>query len=435
MKKYSIISALAIAIIIAGCSSGRMTIEKRLSSLPATEVDTIKGDTLFSGSYEIMIIQPVDHNNPDGPKFHQQVFLDYVGPDAPVVVITEGYSARHYTSELARLLKCNQIIIEHRYFEESTPDTVVWKYLTTWQAATDQHKIIELFKPVFNGKWITTGVSKGGQTVMFHSYYYPEDVDVRVPYVGPLNFGPEDSRMADFLANAGTPECRQKVYEFQKLALQKYDVLFPMLLNLAEERKWTFSRVGGPEKAFEMTVLEYEFAFWQWGLGCDEIPLNGTDKEIFDYLAKAADFNYFADQGLKYFEPFFYQAMTEIGYYGYQFDRFKGLLKYAADDGKPEFTFSAPLGVELKYDYEFAKKVDEYIKTKAKHFIFIYGGNDPWSASAADINGNAECIKVVKEGGMHGTHIGNLPPEQKKLVLSKLEEWLDLDTKLDTKHD
>ncbi len=111
-----------------------------------------------------------------------------------------------------------------------------WQYLTTWQAATDQHRIIELFKPVFPAKWLTTGVSKGGQTVMFHSYYYPDDVDARVPYVAPLNFGPEDARFKPFLENVGTPECRQRVFDFQKLALERFDSLFPRLLSLAEER-------------------------------------------------------------------------------------------------------------------------------------------------------------------------------------------------------
>lgn len=411
---------------LVGCGTQTMTLEERLATLPATRVEKTDADSMFSQAYEIHIIQPVDHNNPDGPKFTQQVFLNYVGPDKPVVVEVEGYSARNGKTELAAILQCNQIIIEHRYFEDSMPDSVDWRYLTTWQAAADQHRVIELFKPVFRGKWLSTGISKGGQTVMFHSYYYPDDVDVRVPYVGPLNFGPEDPRMYEFLANVSTPECRQRVFDFQKLALGKFDVLFPMLQLLATERGWTFERVGGAEKAFEMTVLEYEFAFFQWSnITCDNIPLEGSDEDIFRHLARVADFNYFTDQGLVYFEPFFYQAMTEIGYYGYDFDRFAGLLKYAADNGKPEFQFSAPRGPEYKYDYEFAKQVDTYIRNEAEHFIFIYGGNDPWSATAADPGNNVSCIKVVKPGGAHNTRIRNLPPDQKELVLSALEKWME----------
>ena len=30
---------------------------------------------MFTEAYEIMITQPVDHNNPDGPKFKEQFFI------------------------------------------------------------------------------------------------------------------------------------------------------------------------------------------------------------------------------------------------------------------------------------------------------------------------------------------------------------------------
>jgi len=427
MRKIFYFAIAVAAGVLTSCGNEPMTLAERLETLPGATVTKIANDTLFTEAYEINIFQPLDHNNPDGPGFTQQVFLGYAGADRPVVVVTEGYSARFGKGELARLLQCNQIIIEHRFFEDSKPDSMVWKYLTTWQAATDQHRIIELFKPVFPGKWLTTGASKGGQTVMFHSYYYPDDVDARVPYVAPLNFGPEDARFKPFLENVGTPECRQRVFDFQKLALEKFDSLFPMLLSLAEERGWTFNRIGGAERAFEMTVLEYEFAFWQYGrTPCDSIPLNGSDEKVFSHLAQLADFSYFTDQGLSYFEPFFYQAMTEIGYYGYDFGRFEGLLRYADDTGSPEFLFSAPEGISYEYDYELARKVDEYIRTKAENFIFLYGEYDPWSATAADPGKNRKVLKIVKEGGAHGTRIKTLSDEQRELVYSKLEEWLDV---------
>lgn len=260
---------------------------------------------------------------------------------------------------------------------------------------------------------------------MFHRYYYPEDVDVSVPYVAPLNFGPEDERMYPFLESVGTAECRERVYLFQKMALEKFDQLFPMFLKYAEERGWTFARVGGPEIAYEMTVLEYEFAFWQWGsVPCDSIPLAGNDETVFRHLASVGDPRYFADQGLEYFEPFFYQAMTEIGYYGYDFDRLAGLLKHARNSEKPEFQFSAPQGPEYVYDYEFGQRVADFIREDAGHFIFLYGEFDPWSATAADPGDNENCLKVVKEGGSHRTRIMNLPEESREEVLNSLEEWL-----------
>jgi hypothetical protein len=232
--------------------------------------------------------------------------------------------------------------------------------------------------------------------------------------------------MKPFLANVGTAECRERVYEFQKLALEKFDSLFPKLEAYAAEKGWTFRRVGGPEIAFEMTVLEYEFAFWQWGnISCESIPLEGTDDEIFSHLAKIGDFRYFADQGLSFFEPFFYQAMTEIGYYGYDFERFEGLLHYANDTDRPEFQFSAPEGEEYNYNYEVCKGVDRYVRTNAKNFIFLYGEYDPWSATAADPGSNDRCVKIINREGAHSTRIRSLPEDQREVVFSKLEEWLE----------
>ena len=414
------------ALMAAGCAEKSMTLEERLATLPADTLFRIEADSVFSEAWEIRLRQPVDHRNPDGAQFTQQVFLYFRGADEPVVVETEGYGARGGRNELASVMQANLIRIEHRYFEESTPDSAGWEYLTTWQAATDHHRIIELFKPVFSGKWATTGISKGGQTVMFHRYYYPEDVDVSVPYVAPLNFGPEDTRMEPFLDNVGTAECRDRVFRFQKMALEKFDNLYPMFLNFAEERGWTFTRVGGPETAYEMTVLEYEFAFWQWGtVACDSIPLEGDDEKVFRHLAAVGDPRYFADQGLEYFEPFFYQAMTEIGYYGYDFDKFGGLLKYARNGETPEFLFSAPAGPDYVYDYDFGRKVDGFIKNDAENFIFLYGENDPWSASAADPGDNERCLRVVRKDGSHRTRIMNLPDDQREAVLTRLEEWLE----------
>jgi hypothetical protein len=423
--RFMILFIAVASLFATGCADKSMTLEERLSTLEADTLFRIDADTTFSEAWEIRLWQPVDHRNPDGPRFSQQVFLYFAGADRPVIVETEGYGARGGRNELASLMQANLIRIEHRYFEESRPDSAGWEYLTTWQAATDHHRIIELFKTVFSGKWATTGISKGGQTVMFHRYYYPDDVDVSVPYVAPLNFGPEDERMEPFLENVGTAECRDRVFRFQKLALEKFDLLFPMFRNFAEERGWTFTRVGGPEAAYEMTVLEYEFAFWQWGtVPCDSIPLDGDDEEVFRHLASVGDPRYFADQGLEYFEPFFYQAMTEIGYYGYDFERFAGLLKYARNSEMPEFQFSAPQGPRYVYDYEFGQSVASFIREKARHFIFLYGEYDPWSASAADPGDNEYCMKVVKKGGSHRTRIMNLPDDSREEVLNTLQEWL-----------
>jgi len=47
--------------------------------------EQIKSDKIFSETYEIFISQPIDHNNPDGPKFKEQIFLSHIDKDKPMV--------------------------------------------------------------------------------------------------------------------------------------------------------------------------------------------------------------------------------------------------------------------------------------------------------------------------------------------------------------
>ena len=175
---------------------------KWLESIPDFEVMPIKSDKIFSEAYEIFITQPIDHNNPDGPKFKQQLFLSHVDKDKPMIIELDGYAVDNRTTELSKIIGCNQIMVEHRYFGESVPSPFDWKYLTIKQAADDQHRIIELFKQYYRSKWISTGISKGGSCVVFHRYFYPNDVDVSVPYVGPLNYSIDDQRVYDQLQNS-----------------------------------------------------------------------------------------------------------------------------------------------------------------------------------------------------------------------------------------
>ncbi len=208
-----------------------------------------------------MISQPLDHQNPATGSFNQRFFLSHKSADAPMVFITDGYIAikanrRNYISELCPLVGGNQVDIEHRYFAESTPDALNYEYLTVENAANDHHVINQLLKRFYKGKFIATGISKGGQTAMFYNYYFPDDVDVTIPYVAPLNFGIEDGRHEPYIANAvGTKTKRDKVFNFQIECFKRKDKLIPLLKENVERRKLKFH--FPLEQAFDLAVLEY----------------------------------------------------------------------------------------------------------------------------------------------------------------------------------
>lgn len=392
-----------------------------LKSLPDIEVTSIKSDNIFSEAYEIFITQPIDHNNPDGPKFKEQLFLSHIDKEKPMVIDLDGYAVNNRTTELSRILGCNQIMVEHRYFGESVPAPFDWKYLTIKQAADDHHRIIELFKQYYTGKWITTGISKGGSCAIFHGYFYPDDADASVPYVGPLNLSIDDQRVYEWIKTVSTPECRQKVFNFQKLCFEKRDELYPMFLDNADKKNLKYEIVGN-EKAYEYAVLEYSFAYWQWGDGnCDEIPdENSSLDEIWEHLLKNGGVTYFDDSSIEDNYPFFYQCYTEFGYYAYEVDQFKDYIKYA--DGKTPFFI--PPDSNPTYDPTLLKSISNWASNEAENFIFIYGGNDPWTSPGVCLSGKTNSLKMVLPNGSHASRIKGFSKKDKDLIYSRLESWL-----------
>ena len=405
------------------------TMEDRLTLLSKTHNFTfkeLKTDTFFTEKYVLEIEQPLSHKNPNGESFTQRVFVAHKDFSNPVVFITEGYAASYaknpqYINELSSILNANQVCVEHRYFGESVPKPMIWENLTIYNAATDHHKIVELLKNIYMGKWVNTGISKGGQTAMFHRYFYPHDVNATVGYVCPLNFSIEDKRVYRFLQQVGDSASRKKIYDYQYELLSNKATYLPSFKALAEKRKLTFNL--SLIHAYELTVFEYSFAFWQWGsTPVDSIPLPPAgSKKMISHLDQVAGLDWISEQGIHRIQPFFYQALTEIGFYGYDIMPFSEVVNFTQN---PVFDFTAPENTSIQYDPVPMQKVDHFIRHNAINMIFIYGGSDPWSATAVDLTYNSNVIKIVKQDGSHLTRILNLPDNQQKEIIETLTEWL-----------
>lgn len=399
-----------------------------LGTLPGVTIKIIESDDHFSEAFEIFITQPVDHLNPNNePKFAQRIYLRHVDPTLPMIFNNEGYGTNSIRrTELAKILKCNEMFVEHRYFGESKPDSNLgWKYLTTAQAAADHKKIVDLFKIIYKGKWVSTGISKGGQTSIFFKYYYPNAVDVWVPYVAPLNLEREDKRIFSFLDNVGTEECRAKITNFQRAVLKNKEEIIPLLKEKMIEKNYTFEL--GLEKTLELAVYEYSFAFWQWGnLDCSEIP-DPTEipEELFKHMYTASSFSYFDSKKIIKYLPFYYQAYTELGYYGYQTHLFSDLIN-PTEDNYVSSIFFAPKNVELNFDEELMVNMNNFIRANGNNMLYIYGENDTWSASAVEIGKTTNAVKMVKKDGSHRTRIKTFEGEEKEKIYLTLEKWLDV---------
>ncbi|RMF21741.1 MAG: hypothetical protein D6765_15235, partial [Bacteroidetes bacterium] len=201
--KSSWLSLLLVAFLSGGLWA-QSELETRLFELPDLLFKPIEPPDGYEAAYELRIKQPLDHKDPSKGFFWQRAYLSHRSFDRPVVLAIEGYGRpRNRMYELSGLLQANQIDVEHRYFGESMPDSVDYTYLTFEQASADLHHIRQLLGRLYAGKWVSTGISKGGTNTLLYRYFYPEDVDASVAYVAPVNHSVEDPRIYAFLRTVG----------------------------------------------------------------------------------------------------------------------------------------------------------------------------------------------------------------------------------------
>jgi hypothetical protein len=432
LVRYNALTALIFSFLLilglSACSSSSsnkpLTLEEKLKKIPDITFSRIRASEGYKEAYEIYVNQPVDHSNPGGARFSQLIFLSHIDENAPMVKFHSGYmTGRNRISEPAELLKANQIYITHRYFSSARPEPLDWRYLDIWQAASDHHRIKELFESIYKGKWVATGYSKGGMTTFYDARFYPDDVDATIAYVAPMMFGVEDPRFAAFLTEqVGTPEDREKIIAFQRLCLSNRDLLIPYYIDYAMEKDITYK--FGPAATLEYNVLEYMFSFWQYGDG-DTGRIPGADagpEAWFNHLREINDPADYTSDVMDMFAPFYYQTYTQLGYTPYVYEHLSDLLVELHD---PTYRVFAPADAVMVFDPGAMIDINTWLQNSGENFIYIYGGNDPYTSTAVDLTGKTNALKIVQPGANHGADIAGL--DDKGPVINALEEWLDMD--------
>ncbi len=401
------------------------------------QVDGVSGVTRlesdrYQEKYVMKIRQNVDGDTDEKGTFGQRIIVGLKGLDRPTVLVTEGYFAHYalspgYEEELCRLFDANVIVCEYRYFAESVPQPCNWDYMTVDNSLRDYHRVRWAFDDVFTGKWISTGISKGGQTTMFYRATYPEDMDISVSYVAPLNRAVEDGRHEKFLEKeVGTKEERDAILRAEQELMKRKTTLLPRFEAYAKEHKFNYSL--SCSDVYDYCVMELPFALWQWGTPVSEIPaLDATDDVWFDYFVKTSGADYFSCPSD--FTPFFVQAARELGYYGYSC---KGLKQWQSIKSTKGYLHMLMLPEELRdirFDKTLYKRTVKYLKKNDPKHIFIYGEVDPWTASG--VAGWLDCSKkenmrvYVQPGGSHKARISNMPEDMKTAIMSRLTGWLE----------
>ena len=112
--------AIGIIVSVTSLLYSQSDLQNRIESLPGIiSVKKIESDSEYVEAFKIFIQQPVDHNNPDGEKFKQKFYLSHKEVTLPMVIELDGYNIDfNRKNELASILKCNRVVVEHRYFGE-----------------------------------------------------------------------------------------------------------------------------------------------------------------------------------------------------------------------------------------------------------------------------------------------------------------------------
>lgn len=408
---------------------------KNLCALPGVSDVKKLETTRFPEKYVLKIRQNLDTDNAEAGTFNQRIIVGYVGEDRPTVIVTEGYNADYamspsYIEELSDLFDANMVFCEYRYFGESMPKPTDWNFLTVENSLGDLHNVNTTFRKLFKGKWISTGISKGGQTTMFYRTYYPDDVDVSVSYVAPLNKSVEDGRHEPFLRDeVGTKKERKAVHNAQLEMFKRKSSLVEMLEKKVKADGLNFNLPL--DEIFDYELMEYPFAFWQWGTPVSEIPSSKDSDEVwFEHLMKVSGPDYFSVPGR--YLSFNMQALRELGYYGYEID--PDFKKYCSISSTKDYLRRLMIPESMcewrnvSFDPTLYNKTVEYLKNNDPKHIFIYGEIDPWTASGVagwfDCSGKQNMRVYVQPRGSHKARIGNMPEDMKAEIMERLNGWL-----------
>lgn len=379
--------------------------------------------------YLLRFTQPSNHFDPSGATFEQRLLLTVRDENAPLVLHTTGYELFDSQSDLASNFPVNELEVEHRFYEDSTPATVDYSLLTIMQSAADSHRIFEALGALFPAPWANTGHSKGGMTALFHRRYFPCDVAATAGYVTPISRSKQDPRFGPWLAELGGPSyatCRGVLNDLERAVMSRKAELAPTL-------RGTYARIGSRTNALWAAMSGSSlWGVFQYGLqedtqrGCPayESFLGDPDFPALYAEQYAGYGESYSDQALERGEvdPYTYQTQVELGSPGgnrAHLEEF-GPIPTLPDDG--ELIFNG-LAVP-EFEQRAMADVLSWLQTHGERFVFIYGGFDPWTAAQVDITGTRDAVKIIVPGQNHGVGLEDATGPEAEQAWTYLETWL-----------
>lgn len=400
-------------------------LESFLATVPGLEFED--RETAYPGyrAYALSYDQPLDHDNPSGRSFSQRMVLHHKGSTRPTILYTSGYGlTEDYLSELTNGLGANQLTTEQRFFEDSIVDDVQpedWHYVTVRQAATDHHRIASALRAFYDRPWVSTGHSKGGMTSVYHRRFFPDDIEVTVPYVAPISFAAPDPQYIPFLNQIGDDECREALRDLQREALDRFEAL----------REIADDRPGGPgifasREIFERVLTGLEWSYWQvTGIdGCPGIPEpSAASLDIYEAIDTYSNTDLPNDPNPGS-SPYYYQALRELGFQSNATEHLEERLEHEPPGEERLHPLLPPDVSPPTHSPDTMNDVQGWVLEDASELLFIYGEYDPWTGGAFATGDRSGVIAHYAPQASHGARIRDLEAGARNDALEMLDHWI-----------
>lgn len=210
MKNFLLIAFCAIAVQLSAQELLPQWAENLITQNPGV-IDSIyyyKADPKGpdTRTYVIYYHQPLVHGQQGSEQFPLRALITVHKDSDPTKAVNHVYASgydieyldrpdsafavgkKDCSMEIAHRYHANYIQVEHRYFQFSAPSECWTRLddLRAEEAAADFHNLFEALKKVLKDKYVMSGVSKGGITTLLQHKFYPNDMDVFVPYAAPF---------------------------------------------------------------------------------------------------------------------------------------------------------------------------------------------------------------------------------------------------------
>lgn len=338
-------------------------------------------------------------------------------------------STRPFRSQVTAIVGGNQLSMEHRYFLPSRPSPTDWSKLDIWgYPPADQHRITAtLQERLYQGKWLTTGASKGGMTSLFHRRFYPDDVDATVAYVAPVDYAEDaivspTNRYLRFLEQVGTnPACRQRLKDFQNLVLARREAMKPRMRAeanftelLGEDRSPSSSRPSSCRSSSGSTAAPGRLRGRNPGA-------TASDDEVFAFFnSTIAVVAAYGDDDLTAFLPY-YQPVGVAARLPDQPEPPGGpAVQQAEHRGRVPASLGA--GPDLRRRCGHARRPGLAVDQQQR-LMFIYGEYDPWSRRPSKLGRAVDSWKYIAPQGNHGSSITSLTTADRDAAADTVRRW------------